>query len=140
MWHREPILGEENLKLINNNDIAKTKVLEKNGWRLIRIKDECKNGHKYKEYVKQKCRETIKEKILLLINDKNFWENWKNEYPTDIETRLELKDLKVSQKPCFTNNCAKTVSVNSETGLCIICRGKQYRNNRKEKQKYNIIC
>jgi hypothetical protein len=91
IWHRSPIFGGKHLKKINRMDNAKTKILTDHGWKLVRVKDENPDGHKYKQYARGECRKLIRETLLPLIFDPEFRENFKNQYA--MSKKYEIANL-----------------------------------------------
>lgn len=90
IFHRTIVFGIDHFKKINRMDNAKTIILTNLDWKLIRVKDNTGHIRDDKSGIRKICRDLIQSKILPLMFDQNFRQNWQNEYALSKDEREEL--------------------------------------------------
>jgi len=81
-WHRQVIVDKKSFYKTVFHDSAKNKLIPENGWVLVRVRyDSYDSRHKsITKRCNKICRDLITKKLLPLVTDEDFHENWKNEY------------------------------------------------------------
>ena len=121
-WHQggknESEFVEVRARETKERDRIKEEILKNKGWKLIRIKDENKNGQNSRGYAIKKCRESFPE-ILKLIESQEEWGNWEDQYKKKDYIKINLSDLS-ERKKCV--KCGNWImKKGNKTGMCRSC-------------------
>jgi hypothetical protein len=94
LWHREIVIknSEETFYKKVFADVAKNEAIAKNGWKIVRIEyGNFKHENQMKSECRRLCREAIRTKLLPLIEDKKFYESFKNDRTLSYDRLQEIK-------------------------------------------------